>query len=131
MIQCYQICENQIKKAAIILQGTLRQLSVGENAIWGVSADGRLVVRRGIAEDSPMGKDWATIDAEPMKNVSCSSKGHVWAIDNKEKIWYRKGACSNTPNGTTWKSISGSLKQVSVGNCGVWGINSEQCVFYR
>ena len=24
-----------------------------------------------------------------------------------------------------------NVLQVSAGNCGVWGINSEQCVFYR
>lgn len=69
--------------------------------------------------------------SNPDLQVSCSSKGHVWAIDVKDKIWYRKGACTATPNGTNWKSISGSLKQVSVGNCGVWGINADQCVFYR
>lgn len=114
-----------------IANGALRQLSVGTSCIWGVNADGRVMVRRGVEENSPLGKDWSTVDAEPMKHVSCSPKGHVWAVDNKEKIWYRKGACLDTPQGTNWKSISGSLKQVSAGNCGVWGINSEQCVFYR
>ena len=99
--------------------------------MWGVNNDGRLIMRRGISEDSPMGKDWATVDAEPMKHVSCTAKGHVWAIDTKDKIWYRKGACTASPNGNTWKTISGSLKQISAGNCGVWGINADQCVYYR
>ena len=38
--------------------------------MWGVNSDGRLIMRRGISEDTPMGKDWATVDAEPMKHVS-------------------------------------------------------------
>jgi len=63
--------------------------------------------------------------------VTCSAKNHVWAIDTKDKIWYRKGASKEAPLGNNWKSVSGSLKQVSAGNCGVWGINSEQCVYYR
>ena len=40
--------------------------------MWGVNSDGRLIMRRGISEDTPMGKDWATVDAEPMKHVSFS-----------------------------------------------------------
>ena len=104
---------------------------MGDNSMWGVNTDGRLIMRRGISEDTPMGKDWATVDAEPMKHVSCTAKGHVWAIDTKDKIWYRKGASNASPNGTTWKTISGSLKQVSAGHCGVWGINADQCVYYR
>ena len=115
----------------LFFQGALRQLSVGDTSMWGVNSDGRLIMRRGISEDTPMGKDWATVDAEPMKHVTCTAKGHVWAIDTKDKIWYRKGACNASPNGTTWKTISGSLKQVSAGHCGVWGINADQCVYYR
>lgn len=114
-----------------IANGTLRQMSVGTNSIWGVNHEGRVIVRLGISNESPMGREWATVDAETMKHTSVSSNGHVWAVDNKEKIWYRKGACTATILGTNWKSVSGSLKQVTVGHCGVWGINSDQCVYYR
>lgn len=55
----------------------------------------------------------------------------MWAVDHRDKIWYRKGANNKTALGSTWKSISGNLKQISVGHCGVWGINAEQSVFFR
>jgi len=112
-------------------EGGCKQLCVGTTSVWAVNCDGRVVARVGISEDSPTGREWATIDSEPLIHVSVSNNGHVWGIDEKEKIWYRKGATSKTTLGTTWKSISGKLKQVSVGYCGVWGINSEQSVYLR
>jgi hypothetical protein len=51
------------------LKGGLRQLSVGLNSVWGVNADAQVNVRLGIAEDTPLGKEWATVDGEPMKQV--------------------------------------------------------------
>ena len=49
----------------------------------------------------------------------------------KDRIWYRKGACNASPLGQTWKTVSGSLRSISIGNCGVWGINADQVVYYR
>lgn len=63
--------------------------------------------------------------------ISVSSEGHVWAIDEKEKIWYRKGANNQFALGTGWKMVSGNLKQISVGKCGVWGVNSDYQVWFR
>ena len=39
------------------------------NCIWGVNNEGRVIVRRGISDESPMGRDWSTVDADPMKWV--------------------------------------------------------------
>ena len=49
----------------------------------------------------------------------------------KDRIWYRKGACNASPLGQCWKTVSGSLRSISIGNCGVWGINADQVVYYR
>ena len=62
---------------------------MGSNAVWGVKNDGGVIVRMGIGSDTPMGKQWVTVDGEPMRQVSVSNEGHVWAVDEKEKIWYR------------------------------------------
>ena len=43
---------------------------------------------------------------------------------------YRKGANNSFALGNNWKMIPGSLKQISVGQCGVWGVNSEQQVWF-
>lgn len=66
-----------------------------------------------------------------MKQVSVSNAGHVWACDANERIWYRKGANNGFALGQCWKSLPGSLKQISVGKCGVWGVNAEQQVYFR
>ena len=50
-------------------QGGLRQISVGLNSAWGVSADGRVLARIGISDESPMGREWSTVDADAMKHV--------------------------------------------------------------
>ena len=51
-------------------QGGLRQISVGFNSVWGVNAEGRVLARIGIADDSPTGREWSTVDADSMKHVS-------------------------------------------------------------
>ena len=38
----------------------------------------------GIEENSPLGKDWSTVDAEPMKHVS-------YKISN---FWWKKNVCT-------------------------------------
>ena len=52
-----------------LLQGGLRQISVGFNSVWGVNAEGRVLARIGIADDSPTGREWSTVDADSMKHV--------------------------------------------------------------
>eukprot|EP00096_Caligus_rogercresseyi_P009950 TRINITY_DN3493_c0_g1_i2.p1 TRINITY_DN3493_c0_g1~~TRINITY_DN3493_c0_g1_i2.p1 ORF type:complete len:659 (-),score=140.46 TRINITY_DN3493_c0_g1_i2:136-2112(-) len=113
------------------INGGLRQISVGSNSVWGINSSGSISVRVGIGKESPGGKEWVAVDGESIKHVSVSNKGHVWAVDDKDKIWYRKGACNENILGSGWKTIPGSLKQISVGYCGVWGLNSNQEVWYR
>ena len=64
----------------------MRQLSVGENSLWGVNGEGRLIMRRGISEDTPMGKDWATVDAEPMKHVRIANFFRIRTYSMLSKI---------------------------------------------
>ena len=113
------------------VNGNLRQVSVGSNSVWGIKSDGVVIVRMGVADDTPLGKEWVTVDGEPMRHVSCSNLGHVWGCDNKERSWYRKGATNAFAWGNTWKMIPGSLRQISVGKCGVWGVNADQQVWFR
>ena len=52
-----------------VCQGGCRQLPVGTTSVWGVNWDGRVVARVGISEDSPSGREWATVDSEPLIHV--------------------------------------------------------------
>lgn len=47
----------------------LFQISVGSNSVWGVKSDGGVIVRMGIGPDTPLGKEWVTVDGEPMRQV--------------------------------------------------------------
>ena len=42
---------------------------MGFNSAWGVTADGRVLARIGIGDDSPTGREWSTVDADQMKHV--------------------------------------------------------------
>ena len=42
---------------------------MGSNSVWGVKSDGVVSVRMGITSDNPAGKEWVTVDGEPMKQV--------------------------------------------------------------
>ncbi len=44
-------------------------MSVGTNCLWGVNSEGRVVVRLGISQDTPAGREWVTVDGEPMKQA--------------------------------------------------------------
>jgi len=53
-------------------------MSVGTNCLWGVNSEGRVVVRLGLSQDTPAGREWVTVDGEPMKQVGfISSKLHT------------------------------------------------------
>lgn len=43
----------------------------------------------------------------------------------------RTGISKDKPAGTGWQSVEGSLTQISVGPSGVWGVNSNDDIWFR
>ena len=55
---------------------------MGSNSVWGVKSDGGVIVRMGICSETPLGKDWVTVDGEPMKQVI--KKLEVSCVKNRQ-----------------------------------------------
>ena len=80
---------NLFKKSSFLcLEGHLASRSEGhflkimfertlfEDCVWKINGtvyDSFNQFLLGIEENSPLGKDWSTVDAEPMKHVSCKN----------------------------------------------------------
>ena len=61
---------------------------MGTTSVWAVNWDGRVVARVGISDDSPTGREWATVDSEPLIHVSsehacCHYISHLRNAKNK------------------------------------------------
>jgi len=112
------------------IMGKMRQVSVGNQVVWGVNTADEVFVRVGLNKEEPKGKEWTKIDGS-MKIVSVGSSGICWAVDKKDTVWRRLGAKESNPIGTKWQSVTGRLTHISVGNSGIWGISPKNEVMYR
>ena len=97
-----------------------------------------MFVRIGVTAAEPKGKDWTKIDGS-MKNIrftssqtdphsllftlSVGASGVCWAVDKGDTVWRRLGAKASNAMGTKWQCVTGRLRQVSVGQAGVWGVS--------
>ena len=95
--------------------GRLVQISSGAS-IWGVNSNDEIYTRRN--GDS----GWTKVSGG-LINVAVSNKGRVWGVNRHGNIYRRTGS--------SWQQISGGAKQVSVGESGVWVVNSNHEIYYR
>ena len=65
---------------------------------------------------------WKIIGGQLME-LDVSPADIVWGVNSGHNIYLRQGS--------VWKPISGSLKHVSVGSSGVWGVNRLDYIYYR
>lgn len=52
------------------------------------------------------------------------SKNVLWGVNSKDEIYWSKD------DGKSWHKVSGSLKQISVGEGIVWGVNSKDNIYW-
>jgi len=97
------------------ISGQLVQVSSGAS-VWGVNRGGNIYKYNG--------NGWLQISGQ-LVNVAVSNKGRVWGVNSGGNI-YRW-------TGSNWQNVPGipSAKQVSVGESGVWVVNSSDEIFYR
>ena len=74
--------------------------------MWGVTRDGRAVVRLGITHSNAAGVQWADVDAPgvPLKKVQVGG-GAVWAIDSEGTLYQRTETQPLFPEGTGWSEV--------------------------
>lgn len=114
-------------------KGYLNQISCGAS-VWIVNRDG-LIIKLADPPISPVPeKFWRgrvywelepyeIIPGPPMQCIAVSDKNRVWGVGKDESIWRRSGS--------SWQRINGRLKHISVGESGVWGVQSDGNVYYR
>ncbi|XP_013383971.1 tectonin beta-propeller repeat-containing protein 1 [Lingula anatina] len=90
---------------------TFLQVSVGVNAVWAISRDGKIWFRRGVVgsssdQESVTGSGWIEMVGE-MSMLSVGLNDQVWGIGlNDRLIYYRLGVTPSNLGGKTWKAIS-------------------------
>ena len=57
--------------------------------------------------------------------------GFVFGISKNLKIYYRTGITWKNPKGNGWRRIGGSLRYVSVGELGAWGVDRHNRIWFR
>jgi len=85
----------------------LFQVSSGAS-VWGVNRGDEIFKYLG-------NNKWQRIKGG-LTNVDVSNKDHVWGVDRANNIWRWTASA--------WEPIKGSLRQISVGEAGVWGVDT-------
>ena len=52
-------------------------------------------------------------------------------INENDEIFYRKGINYYNLKGDSWEKVSGSLKHISNGIYGIWGVNKDDNIWIR
>lgn len=115
----------------------LKQVSVGPAGVWCIDTNGKIHVRKEVAETFPEGTSWQTINVDPsvtgvapnstaFKHVSVGKKD-VWVTTNGGGLLRRLGVCLENPAGTGWDNAIAVSKR----SCGTTGINAFLFSFFR
>ncbi|XP_070178984.1 perivitellin-2 31 kDa subunit-like isoform X1 [Littorina saxatilis] len=113
-------------------KGALRQLSVGDGAIWGITVHGNVACRGGITKDAVFGTYWLAW-ANKRRDIAVSAKGQLVGISEDGHFMYREGLNSQCTSKGNWVGTRSelSLSRISVGAAGIWAVDDQQNVFYR
>ncbi|XP_028395858.1 uncharacterized protein LOC114519877 [Dendronephthya gigantea] len=99
-----------------LIGSAYKHVSPGKNTAWGITHGDYILYTNVVAPR------WTLIPNRNLDQLDVNHFGVVWGVNSAHLIF-------NGPD--TWRSIPGLLKHVSVGNAGVWGVNSNNHIFYR
>lgn len=103
--------------------GPLTSLSVGGSQVWGVNAAGGIWMLAKHENNEFSG--WMHMPGA-LTDVTVSPNNHVWGVNAEGAIYHW-----TTGEHNEWVHISGGLKQISAGGAGVWGVNTNNQLYYR
>ena len=105
------------------IPGTLNQLDIDNNEVWGVTTT-HTIFKRPI--ELGAGDDlWIPIPGL-LKQVSASGSGYIWGVTTTDNIFKCRKPCNGE-----WELVDGLLKQVDAGPICVYGVNSWDNIFAR
>ena len=79
---------------------------------------------------SRVGSRWNRIRGRLMQ-IDSGPFSFVWGVSRHRKIYYRTGITWKNPKGSGWRRVAGSLKYVSVGEFGAWGLDRYNRIWFR
>jgi len=103
------------RKSWVIVPGLLKQVSVG-GQVWGVNKANNIFMRTSFRGY------WKRV-AGALNHVSVSNSNRVWGVNKHDQVFRRANH--------RWERVQGALKQISVGEAGVWGVNDANDIYYR
>ena len=102
----------------------LTHVTSGAAGVWGVnSAFG--IFYRNLATNS-----WQRIQGG-LKQIDSGPKGIVCGVNSNDDIYCRTGITDVKLDGLDWVKLEGSLKYISCGEYGHWGLNKNNIIFFR
>lgn len=104
--------------------------------VWAIASNGDALLRLGVTQQTPFGNAWDHVATEqPLISISCTVNDQVWAVGKNGSVFVRNGICKENILGDKWKSIECpngvSFKQISAGECGVWGLDTTGRLIVR
>ena len=111
---CARPCKGVWKK----IPGTLKQLDVDDQEIWGVNK-GYAIFKRPV---DGSGK-WVNVKGG-LIHVSASGNGYIWGVNRPHQIYRCKKPCNGK-----WIRVPGLLKQVDGGQKYVYGVNKANNIY--
>lgn len=74
------------------VDGSLKQLDVGTNAVIGVNSNNQIWYRTGLSSSQQAGTAWTQVDGS-LKHVSLSPRGAIWGVNSANQVWYFTSSC--------------------------------------
>lgn len=104
--------------------------------VWAIAPNGDVLFRRGVNLSCPTGTSWDHIVTnQPLISISASTNCGVWAIGRNGTAYRRTNISADNICGESWQIIDppkGSmLKKISIGNAGIWAIDSQNQLVVR
>ncbi|XP_014670121.1 PREDICTED: tectonin beta-propeller repeat-containing protein 1-like [Priapulus caudatus] len=115
-----------------VLDGGANLISSGFNVVWAVNRTLQVFYRRGISDANPIGIVWENVGGYFIWISVNSVNNEVWSLTDRQEVVRRLGISATDYVGVGWSGVlQEAIKVVSVGQAGVWTVNSANVVFYR
>lgn len=112
----------------------IKQIAVDETAVWAITTDGKVLLRREVGEPYDEGRVWQEVDdgSSDFAFIACC-QNVVWVIDTTGKLYCRKGISRSVPSGKKWKVVHApTLVSLSITSNGVvWGLRGDKSIAFR
>ena len=65
-----------------------------------------------------------------VRQIDSGPSGILFLVNNHNQIYCRDGITDGNPTGTKWRGVPGTLKRISCGIYGCWGVNAQNTICF-